>query len=72
MELSSLDSRQLCTAGRRLSSGGSWRSRCTHGVIGKPCRIGAPEESLAHIMRHCGVWAATGSETLDAWAANQA
>ncbi len=36
-------------------------------VIGQPYRIGALEEALAHIMRHRGVWAATGSEILDAW-----
>jgi hypothetical protein len=31
----------------------------------------ALEEALAHIMRHPGVWAATGSEILDAWKASQ-
>jgi peptidoglycan/xylan/chitin deacetylase (PgdA/CDA1 family) len=36
-------------------------------VIGQPYRIGALEEALAHMMRHKGVWAATGSEILDAW-----
>lgn len=36
-------------------------------VIGQPYRIGALEEALAHIVRHRGVWAATGSEILDAW-----
>ncbi len=36
-------------------------------VIGQPYRIGALEQALAHIMRHRGVWAATGSEILDAW-----
>jgi peptidoglycan/xylan/chitin deacetylase (PgdA/CDA1 family) len=40
-------------------------------VIGQPYRIGALEEALAHIMRHRGVWAATGSEILDAWKAGQ-
>jgi allantoinase len=38
-------------------------------VIGQPYRIGALEEALAHVMRHRGVWAATGSEILDAWTA---
>jgi len=38
-------------------------------AIGQPYRIGALEEALAHIMRHPGVWAATGSEILDAWKA---
>jgi peptidoglycan/xylan/chitin deacetylase (PgdA/CDA1 family) len=36
-------------------------------AIGQPYRIGALEEALAHIMGHEGVWAATGSEILDAW-----
>jgi len=40
-------------------------------VIGQPYRIGALEEALAHIMRRSGVWAATGSEILDAWKAGQ-
>jgi allantoinase len=41
-------------------------------VIGQPYRMRALEEALAHIMRHQGVWAATGSEILDAWKASQA
>jgi allantoinase len=41
-------------------------------VIGQPYRIRALEEALAHIMRHKGVWAATGSQILDAWRAQQA
>ena len=41
-------------------------------VIGQPYRIQALEDALAHIMRHRGVWAATGSEILDAWKAGQA
>ena len=40
-------------------------------VIGQPYRIGALEEALAHIMGHRGVWAATGSQILDAWRASQ-
>jgi allantoinase len=40
-------------------------------VIGQPYRIGALEQALAHIMGHAGVWAATGSEILDAWTAAQ-
>ncbi|HSW17656.1 MAG TPA: polysaccharide deacetylase family protein [Ramlibacter sp.] len=40
-------------------------------VIGQPYRIGALEEALAHIMRRSGVWAATGSEIVDAWKAGQ-
>ncbi len=36
-------------------------------VIGQPYRIGALEQALEHIMRHRGVWAATGSESLQAW-----
>ena len=41
-------------------------------VIGQPYRMRALEEALTHIMRHPGVWAATGSEILDAWKASQA
>ena len=41
-------------------------------VIGQPYRMRALEEALAHIMRHPGVWAATGSEILDAWKASRA
>ncbi len=41
-------------------------------VIGQPYRMRALEEALAHIMRHKGVWAATGSEILDAWKTSQA
>jgi peptidoglycan/xylan/chitin deacetylase (PgdA/CDA1 family) len=40
-------------------------------VIGQPYRIGALEEALQHMVRHKGVWAATGSEILDAWKAAQ-
>jgi peptidoglycan/xylan/chitin deacetylase (PgdA/CDA1 family) len=41
-------------------------------VIGQPYRMRALEEALTHIMRQPGVWAATGSEILDAWKASQA
>jgi len=41
-------------------------------VIGQPYRIGALENALAHIMRHPGVWPATGAEILDAWKAGGA
>ena len=40
-------------------------------VIGQPYRIGALEQALQHIMRHKGVWPATGAEILDAWKAAQ-
>jgi allantoinase len=36
-------------------------------LIGQPYRIGALESALAHIMKHPGVWPATGAEILDAW-----
>ena len=60
-----------------------YRESATHGgrvmvislhpwVIGQPYRIGALEQALKHIMAHRGVWAATGSEILDAWTAAQA
>ncbi|UCE31379.1 MAG: polysaccharide deacetylase family protein [Burkholderiales bacterium] len=41
-------------------------------VIGQPYRIGSLEQALAHIMRHRGVWPATGAEILEAWKAGQA
>ena len=40
-------------------------------VIGQPYRIQALEDVLRHIMRHKGVWAATGAQILDAWTAQQ-
>jgi peptidoglycan/xylan/chitin deacetylase (PgdA/CDA1 family) len=40
-------------------------------VIGQPYRIGALEQALRHIMQQQGVWAATGSQILDAWQAGQ-
>jgi len=40
-------------------------------VIGQPYRIRALEEALAHIVRHPGVWSATGGEILQAWKAQQ-
>lgn len=36
-------------------------------VIGQPYRIGTLETVLAHIMKHPGVWPATGSDILDAY-----
>ena len=38
-------------------------------VIGQPYRIGALERALTHITGHKNVWAATGAEILDAFAA---
>jgi peptidoglycan/xylan/chitin deacetylase (PgdA/CDA1 family) len=40
-------------------------------VIGQPYRISALEHALKHVMGHKGVWAATGSEILDAFTAQQ-
>jgi len=40
-------------------------------AIGQPYRIGALERALGHIMRHPGVWPATGAEILDAWRKQQ-
>jgi allantoinase len=34
-------------------------------LIGQPFRIGVLDDALGHIMRHQGVWAATGSEIID-------
>ncbi|MBM3407770.1 MAG: polysaccharide deacetylase [Betaproteobacteria bacterium] len=41
-------------------------------VIGQPYRISALEQALDHIMRHKGVWPATGGQILDAWQASSA
>jgi peptidoglycan/xylan/chitin deacetylase (PgdA/CDA1 family) len=41
-------------------------------VIGQPYRISALEQALDHIMRHKGVWSATGGQILDAWRASAA
>ena len=34
-------------------------------LIGQPFRIGYLDEALGHLMRHQGVWAATGAEVID-------
>lgn len=34
-------------------------------IIGQPYRIGALDDALKHIVRHEGVWAATGGEIVD-------
>ena len=55
-----------------LTQGGRIMAIALHPwVIGQPYRIGALEQALQHIMRHRGVWAATGSEILAAWMATQ-
>lgn len=55
-----------------LTQGGRILSIALHPwVIGQPYRIGALESALAHIMRHPGVWPATGAEILDAWKAQR-
>jgi allantoinase len=41
-------------------------------IIGQPYRIAALEQALDHILRHAGVWCATGAEILDAWKQQQA
>lgn len=40
-------------------------------AIGQPYRIGTLERTLGYLMRHPGVWPATGSEILDAWRKQQ-
>jgi peptidoglycan/xylan/chitin deacetylase (PgdA/CDA1 family) len=40
-------------------------------LSGVPHRIAAVEDVLDHIVRHAGVWSATGAEILDAWTAQQ-
>jgi peptidoglycan/xylan/chitin deacetylase (PgdA/CDA1 family) len=41
-------------------------------ITGQPYRIRALEEALDHMLRHAGVWSATGAEILDAWVGQQA
>ncbi len=40
-------------------------------ITGQPYRIRALEEALDHMLKHAGVWSATGAEILDAWHAQQ-
>lgn len=40
-------------------------------ITGQPYRIRALEEALDHMLKHAGVWSATGAEILDAWTAQQ-
>ena len=40
-------------------------------VSGQPYRISTLESALGHMMRHPGVWPATGAEILDAWKAQR-
>ncbi len=43
-----------------------FRAICLHPfVIGVPHRIGALDSALAYILRHEGVWCATGSEIIE-------
>lgn len=53
-------------------SGGRIMSISLHPwCIGQPYRIGTLERALDYIMRHPGVWPATGAEILDAWRKQQ-
>jgi hypothetical protein len=46
---------------------------CLHPfVIGVPHRIGALDAALAYILRHEGVWCATGSEIIEHYLASGA
>jgi len=46
---------------------------CLHPfVIGVPHRIGALDGALAYILRHDGVWRATGSEIVEHYLASAA
>jgi peptidoglycan/xylan/chitin deacetylase (PgdA/CDA1 family) len=62
---------QLLRAGR--SSDEFERMICLHPfVIGVPHRIGALDAALAYILRHEGVWCATGSEIIEHYLASGA
>jgi hypothetical protein len=46
---------------------------CLHPfVIGMPHRIGVLDSALAYILRHEGVWCATGSEIIEHYLASGA
>lgn len=58
--------RQFDTLYREGAQSGRVMAICLHPfVIGVPHRIGALDSALAYILRHEGVWCATGSEIIE-------
>ena len=65
--------RQFDTLYREGAQSGRVMAICLHPfVIGVPHRIGALDSALAYILRHEGVWRATGSEIVEHYFAAQA
>jgi hypothetical protein len=65
--------RQFDTLYREGAQSGRVMAICLHPfVIGVPHRIGALDAALAYILRHEGVWCATGSEIVEHYLASGA
>ena len=65
--------RQFDTLYREGADSGRVMAICLHPfVIGVPHRIGALDSALAYILRHEGVWRATGSEIVEHYLASGA
>jgi len=65
--------RQFDTLYREGAQSGRVMAICLHPfVIGVPHRIGALDSALAYILRHEGVWRATGSEIIEHYLASGA
>jgi allantoinase len=65
--------RQFDTLYREGTQSGRVMAICLHPfVIGVPHRIGALDSALAYILRHEGVWRATGSEIVEHYLASSA
>src|SRR5207247_8568168 len=65
--------RQFDTLYREGAQSGRVMAICLHPyVIGVPHRIGALDSALAYILRHEGVWRATGSEIIEHYLASSA
>ena len=65
--------RQFDTLYREGAQSGRVMAICLHPfVIGVPHRIGALDAALAYILRHEGVWCATGSEIIEHYLASGA
>ena len=65
--------RQFDTLYREGAKSGRVMAICLHPfIIGVPHRIGALDSALAYIVRHEGVWRATGSEIIEHYRASGA
>src|SRR5207302_11189300 len=65
--------RRFDTLYREGADSGGVMAICLHPfIIGVPHRIGALDSALAYILRHEGVWRATGSEIIEHYLASEA